>query len=74
MGLINLAEELTTTELCEGLIRHLETAGGETLEKNYILKNGSIHASVFVIVGENAEEMTGLVREWFASKGLKRTQ
>jgi len=62
---------VTTDELCEGLIRHLETIGEETLEKNFT-RDGEILCSVFAIVGPNAEEMTGLFREWMASKGYQR--
>ncbi len=62
---------MSTEQLCEGLIRHLEIQGEEVFEKNFI-KDDKITCSVFAIVGDNAEEMTGLFREWMASKGFKR--
>ena len=62
---------MTTEELCEGLVRHLETTGEELFEKNYY-KDDRILCSVFVIVGDNAEELTGLVREWAQKRGFKR--
>ena len=40
-------------------------------EKNYI-RNGEIHATVLGIIGPNAEELTGLIREWAMAKELKR--
>ena len=62
---------MTTEVLCEGLIRHLETSGHELFEKNFV-RDGEILCSVFAIVGPNAEELTGMVREWAHSKGLKQ--
>lgn len=58
---------------CEALVRHLEVCGEELLEKNFI-QNDQITCSIFVILGPNTEELTGLVREWCLSKGLLRTK
>lgn len=66
-----MSSEMTSEELCEALVRHLEIEGEEVFEKNFV-KNGKITCSVFCIIGENAEEMTALVREWLASSGFKR--
>lgn len=63
---------MTSEELCEGLVRHLETMGEEMFEKNFIGSNGEIQCSVFCIVGPNAAEMTALVREWAHDNGFKR--
>lgn len=63
--------EVTTEEVCEALTRHMEEAGEEVFEKNFI-KDGEIVVSVFCIVGSNAAEMTALVREWLQHSGFKR--
>jgi len=65
--------DLTSEELCEGLVRHVETSGHEIFEKNFV-KDGKIICTVLCIVGENAEEMTALVREWATNNGFKRTE
>ena len=62
---------MDTTQICEALIRHMEIEGCEMFEKNYI-RNGEIHATVLGIIGPNAEELTGLIREWAMAKELKR--
>lgn len=62
---------MTSDELCEGLVRHLETTGEEMLEKNFT-KDGRVLCSVFVIIGDNAEEMTALIREWAHKAGFHR--
>lgn len=58
---------------CEALMRHLLTVGHELLERNHYI-NGEIHCSIFIIVGEHAEEMTALVREWAHTKGIKQRE
>ena len=64
--------EKVVNRLCQGLLDHLDATGEEMFEKNLILPDGSIAASVFVIIGDNAEELTGLVREWASKNGMKR--
>jgi hypothetical protein len=67
-----MAHELTTEKACEFLVRHLELLGEEMFEKNFV-KDGRILCSVFCIIGPNAEELTGLIREWASTSGFKRT-
>lgn len=63
-------EEVTTEEIAESIVRHMETAGIEMLEKNFI-SNNKIVCSVFCIVGPDAEEMTAIIRKWIIGKGYK---
>lgn len=64
----------TTEYLCEHLIKQLEVADQEMFEKNFHRNaDGKILCSVFAIVGPLAEELTGMVREWANTKGMKRT-
>lgn len=44
----------------------------EAFEKQYE-RNGEILATVFAVVGPNAEEAVALFREWMNNKGFKRT-
>ncbi len=64
---------MTTEELCEELLRHLETSGEEMFEKNFLRPDGEIAATIFCIVGPNSTELTALVREWAHNSGFKRT-
>jgi hypothetical protein len=52
----------TSEEICEALVRHLETNGLECFEKNFI-KGGKIVCTVWCVIGPNAWQ----VAEAFAS-------
>lgn len=68
---VNDNNELTTEKACEFLIRDLETSGAESFEKNFV-KNGSIACSVFAFIGNNAEEITAMIREHLHHYGFHR--
>lgn len=58
---------------CETICCRLDETEQEMLTKEFIGLDGTIFKSVVVITGENAEEFVGLIREWAASKGMRRT-
>jgi uncharacterized protein YkuJ len=60
----------TSEEICEALVRHVETNGSEVFEKNFE-KNGKILCSVFCIVGPNAEAFNRAVNRWLDRNGFK---
>lgn len=62
---------MTSEQICEAIVRHVEATGEEVFEKNFV-QDDKITCSVFCIIGPNAEEMTALVREWLNSSGFKR--
>jgi hypothetical protein len=62
---------LTTKRACEFLVRETETSGAESFEKNFI-KNDRIICSVFVFLGNNAEEITAMIREHLHHYGFHR--
>jgi hypothetical protein len=60
----------STEEICEALVRHVETTGSEVFEKNFI-KGGKIVCSVWCIVGSNAESFATMIRDWLEDEGFK---
>jgi hypothetical protein len=60
---------MTSEEICEALVRHVEVLGSEVFEKNFI-KDERIICSVWCIVGSNAEEFALMVRRWLKENGF----
>ena len=60
---------MTSEEICEELVRHVETLGSEVFEKNFV-QNGRIVCSVWCIVGENAEPFCEMVKAWLNENGF----
>ncbi len=63
-------ELYTTEEICEALVRHVETTGSEVFNKNFE-KNGEAICSVWCIIGDNAEEFRAMIVKWLEKKGFK---
>jgi hypothetical protein len=55
-------------EICEALVRHVETTGSEVFEK-FFIKNGRIVCAVYCVVGPNAEEFREGVQAWMRENG-----
>jgi hypothetical protein len=60
----------TSDEICEALVRHVEVTGSEVLEKNFV-KDGKILATVWCMVGPNAQSFNEAVKAWLAAEGFK---
>ena len=60
-------------EVCKTLMLFCIAKNASVFEKNFVM-NGKIHATVFCFVGENAEELTGLVREHLHKLGINRNE
>lgn len=60
---------MTSKEICEALVRHVETSGSEVFEKNFV-EDGRIICSVWCIIGENAEDFNTANRKWLDDNGF----
>ncbi len=58
----------TSEDICEALLRHTEMSGSEVFEKNFEA-GGKIMASVWCIVGKDAESFALACREWLKENG-----
>jgi hypothetical protein len=59
-----------SNEICEALIRYVEMQGTDIFEKN-LVRNGEVQATVWCLLGENAEEFNIMARTWLKKKGYK---
>jgi hypothetical protein len=66
---VNLID-LSSEEICEALVRHVEVMGSEVFEKNFV-KDGKTLCSIWCIVGSNAEQFRDAARRWLAENGFK---
>lgn len=60
----------SSEEICEDLVRHVETTGSEVFEKNFV-KDGRIICTVWCMVGLNAQPFNEVVKEWLYANGFK---
>jgi hypothetical protein len=60
----------TSEEICEALVRHVETSGSEVFEKNFI-KGDRIVCTVFCVIGTNADDFNWMVHRWLDANGFK---
>jgi hypothetical protein len=58
---------MDTNELCESLVRHVETTGSDVLEKNFV-RDDKVLATVWVVVGEDAGAFARAVRRWLIKR------
>ncbi len=65
--------DMTSEEICEALVRHVETMGSEVFEKNFV-KNGNAVCTVFCVIGDNAEGFRQNAVEWLKENGFKLDQ
>lgn len=65
--LLNLSSE----DICEALVRHVEVTGSEIFEKGFINGNGVHSCTVFCIVGQNSAAFTEAIHEWLANNNFK---
>ena len=61
---------MTSEEICEALVRHVEVTGSECFEKCFV-KNGRTVCAVYCIVGKNAEPFKDSVQAWLNENGFK---
>jgi hypothetical protein len=59
----------SSEEICEALVRHVETSGSEVFEKNFV-QGGRINCTVWCIIGDNAQPFNEMIREWLADNGF----
>ena len=59
----------TPEAICEALVRHTEIVGTEVFEKNYV-RNNTISATVWCVVGPNAKAFRDMVRTWLAENSF----
>lgn len=60
----------TSEEICEALVRHVETTGSEVFNKNFV-KNGKVICSVWCVIGNNARPFSESVLTWLGDQGFK---
>lgn len=60
----------SSTEICEALVRHVETTGSEVFEKNYE-QDGRIICTVWCMVGPNAHAFNAAINAWLDENGFK---
>ncbi len=60
---------MTSEEICEALVRHVEVSGSEVFEKNFV-QSGKITCSVWCIIGSNADGFAMMVRSWLEEQGF----
>lgn len=53
----------TSEEICEALVRHVETTGSEVFNKDFV-KGGEVVCTVRCMIGENAAAFKEAVLEW----------
>lgn len=59
----------TSEEICEALVRHVETTGSEVFEKNFV-KNGEIRCTVWCMIGPNAQAFRDMINAWLIDTGF----
>lgn len=59
----------SSEDICEALVRHVETTGSEVFEKNFV-KGGRVTCTVWCMVGPNADEFAAMARKWLADNGF----
>jgi hypothetical protein len=77
-----LLRDATSEELCEALVRHLELIGEDVLEKNFqrFADRGDGEnvietlATVWVVLGSDADSFRAWVREWMKQNGYNQTE
>jgi len=60
----------TSEEICEALVRHVETTGSEVFEKNFV-KDDMVLCTVWCMIGPNAEAFQEMVVKWLTEQGFK---
>jgi hypothetical protein len=58
----------TSEEICEALVRHVETTGSESFGKNFI-QGRRIRCTVWCVLGDGAEEFCRMAERWLAENG-----
>lgn len=64
-----MSELNTSEEICEALVRHVETTGSEVFEKNFV-KGGRVVCTVWCMVGDNAQSFAEQCRQWLKDNGF----
>ena len=59
----------TSVEICEALVRHVETTGSEVFEKNFH-KGGKTICTIWCMVGPNAELFKEMIHDWLDKNGF----
>ncbi len=59
----------TSEEICEALVRHVETTGSEVFEKNFV-KDEKVICTVWCMIGPNAEAFMQATRQYLADNGF----
>ena len=62
----------TSEEICEALVRHVETSGSEVFEKNFI-KGDKIVCTVWCMIGPNAQWFNKMIKKAIKKKGFKQS-
>lgn len=61
----------TSEDICEALVRYVETIGSEVFEKNFV-EQGRIRCTVWCMIGDNAQGFNEMVKEWLETKGFRQ--
>ncbi len=61
---------MTSDEICEALVRHVEVTGSEVFEKNFI-KDGKIICTLWCVIGDNAQPFNEEVKKWLDLNGFE---
>lgn len=59
----------TSEEICEALVRHVETTGSEVFSKNFV-KDGRVICTVWCMVGPNAQDFKDVIEDWLEEEGF----
>ena len=62
---------MSSEEICEALVRHVEVSGSEVFEKNFV-KDGKVVCTVWCVIGDNAESFMDGTRAWLDENEFKR--
>jgi hypothetical protein len=60
---------MSSEQICEALVRHVELSGSEFFEKNFV-KNERIICTVWCVIGDNAQQFSDDVKEWLEVNGF----
>lgn len=59
----------TSEQICELLVRHVESTGSEAFSKQFI-KDSKIQCSVWCVIGPNAQEFDDDCEQWMQRHGF----
>ena len=60
----------SSEDICEALVRHIESYGCEVFEKNFV-ENDKVTCTVWCVIGDNAQDFQRMVHAWMNKKGFK---